>query len=92
MIVLIEPPYNFILDKIDIVYTTITNNSNSCNISCNITTILTTIIIYDMSYIIYDKYYQFIILLYLYTCKYAVSTATKFVLTLTPSFCEQYII
>lgn len=84
MIVLIEPPYNFILDKIDIVYTPIANSSNSCN--------STTIIIYDISYIIYDKYYQFIILLYLYTCKYAVSTATKFVLTLIPSFCEQYII
>ena len=74
--------------EIDIVYTPITNSSNSCNIS----TILTTIIIYDMSYIIYDKYYQFIILLYLYTCKYAVSTATKSVLTLIPSFCELYII
>lgn len=73
---------------IDIVYIPITNSSNSCNIS----TILTTIIIYDMSYIIYDKYYQFIILLYLYTCKYAVSTATKSVLTLIPSFGEQYII
>ena len=74
--------------EIDIVYPPITNSSNSCNIS----TILTTIIIYDMSYIIYDKYYQFIILLYLYTCKYAVSTATKSVLTLIPSFCEQHII
>ena len=83
---------------IDIVYTPITNSSNSCtsctscNISTILTTIVTTIIIYDMSYIIYDKYYHFIILLYLYTCKYAVSTATKFVLTLISSFCDQYII
>ena len=43
---------------IDIVYAPITNSSNSCN--SNISTILTTIIIYDMSYIIYDKNYQFI--------------------------------
>ncbi len=36
-----------------------------------------TIIIYDIPQIIYDKYYQFIVLLYLYACKYTVSTATK---------------
>ncbi len=38
---------------------------------------MTTIIIHNILYIIYDKYYQFIVLLYVYTCEYAVSTATK---------------
>lgn len=36
-----------------------------------------TIIIYDIPQIIYDKYYQLIVLLYLYACKYTVSMATK---------------
>lgn len=38
---------------------------------------MTTIIIYDIPQIIYDKYYQLIVLLYLYVCKYTVSMATK---------------